>query len=259
MGMSSHGRVAVVTGASSGIGEAIARRLAARGMTVVAVARREERLKALAERHRRIVPIRTDVGRRTEVTALANRVAADLGRCDVLVNGAGIGGRAFDGPDDLDDLVRTMQVNFIGAANCMALFRELLVSSAPSHVINIGSVSGKVGVGPAGYIASKFALVGFSEAVGLAWARDGITVTQLNPGYIATEGFPQQQVLRTRLARVVGKPDDIADAVVDVIVRKPRERTAPRWYRGIVVARHVVPGLFWRLAALTPRAGGTRD
>jgi NAD(P)-dependent dehydrogenase (short-subunit alcohol dehydrogenase family) len=259
MGMSSHGRVAVVTGASSGIGEAVARRLAAGGMTVVAVARREERLQALAGRHDRIVPIRTDVGRRSEVTALANRVAADLGRCDVLVNGAGIGGRPFDGPEDLNDLVRTMQVNFVGAANCMALFHDLLVSSAPSHVINIGSVSGKVGIGPAGYIASKFALVGFSEAVGLAWARDRITVTQLNPGYIATEGFPQQQVLRTRFGRVVGKPQDVADAVVDVIVHKPRERTVPRWYRGVVVLRHVVPGLFWRLAALTPRARGTRD
>lgn len=259
MGMSSHGKVAVVTGASSGIGESVARRLAAGGMTVVAVARRAERLDALARSNPRIVAFPADVGRRTDVTALAERVAADFGRCDVLVNSAGIGGRAFDGPDDLDDLVRTMQVNFVGAANCMAMFRDLLVSSAPSHVINIGSVSGKVGVGPAGYIASKFALVGFSEAVGLAWARDGIMVTQLNPGFIATEGFPQQQVLRTRFARMVGKPEDIADAVVDVIVRRPRERTAPRWYRGFVIARHVAPGLFWRLAAKTPRARGTRD
>ena len=117
----------------------------------------------------------------------------------------------------------------------------------------------KVGIGPAGYIASKFAVVGFSEALSLAWARDGITVTQLNPGFIATEGFPQQQVLRSKFAGVVGRPDDISDAVVDVLVRRPRERTAPRWYRAVVVVRHVLPGLFWRLAALTPRARGTRD
>ena len=259
MGMSSQGKVAVVTGASSGIGDAVARRLARGGLTVVAVARRAERLDALAKRQPRIVPFPADVGRRTDVAALAEFVAADLGRCDVLINNAGIGGRPFDGPDDLDDLVRTMRINFIGAANCMAMFRDLLVKSAPSHVINVCSISGKLGIGPAGYIASKFALVGFSEAVGLAWARDGITVTQLNPGYIATEGFPQEQVLRTRFAGAVGKPEDIADAVVDVLVRRPRERTAPRWYRAFVVARHVVPGLFWRVAALTPRSRGTRD
>jgi NAD(P)-dependent dehydrogenase (short-subunit alcohol dehydrogenase family) len=259
MGMSSQGKVAVVTGASSGIGDAVARRLATGGMTVVAVARRAERLEALARRNPRIVAFPADVGRRTDVKALADFVAAEYGRCDLLVNNAGIGGQPFDGPEDLDDLVRTMQVNFIGAANCMALFRDLLVSSTPSHVINVCSVSGKVGVGPAGYIASKFALVGFTEAVGLAWARDGITVTQLNPGFIATEGFSQEQVLRTRFARLVGRPDDIADAVVDVIRRRPRERTAPKWYRAFVIARHVVPGLFWRLAAVTPRARGTRD
>jgi NAD(P)-dependent dehydrogenase (short-subunit alcohol dehydrogenase family) len=258
MGMSSQRKVAVVTGASSGIGDAVARRLANGGLTVVAVARRAERLDALARRHPGIIAFPSDVGRRTDVTALAEFVAADLGRCDVLVNCAGIGGQPFAGPEDLDDLIRTMRVNFIGAANCMAMFHDLLVKSAPSHVINVGSVSGKVGIGPAGYIASKFALVGFSEALALAWARDGITVTQLNPGFIATEGFPQQQVLRTRFARIVGKPDDIAEAVVDVLVRRPIERTAPRWYRAFVVIRHVAPGLFWRLAALTPRARGTR-
>jgi NAD(P)-dependent dehydrogenase (short-subunit alcohol dehydrogenase family) len=259
MGMSSQGKVAVVTGASSGIGDAVARRLATGGMTVVAVARRAERLEALARQDARIVAFSADIGRRTDVKALADFVAAEYGRCDLLINNAGIGGQPFNGPEDLDDLVRTMQVNFVGAANCMAHLRDLLVSSAPSHVINVCSVSGKVGIGPAGYIASKFALVGFTEAVGLAWARDGITVTQLNPGFIATEGFSQKQVLRTRFARMVGEPDDIADAVVDVIRRRPRERTAPRWYRTFVVVRHVVPGLFWRLIALTPRARGTRD
>lgn len=259
MGMSAQGKVAVVTGASSGIGRTVALRLARGGMTVVAVARRAERLAELRQEHTRIVAHPADVGRRTDVAALADAVARDHGRCDVLVNGAGIGGRPFRGPDDLDDLVRTMQTNVIGPANCMALFRDLLVSSAPSHVVNVASVAGKIGIGPAAYAASKFALVGFSESLALSWARDGITVTQLNPGLIATEGFPQAQVLRTRLARLVGKPDDVADAVVDVIVRRPRERTVPRWYHGFVVMRHVMPGVFWRAAASTPRARGTRD
>jgi NAD(P)-dependent dehydrogenase (short-subunit alcohol dehydrogenase family) len=258
-GMASQGKVAVVTGASSGIGEAIARRLAAGGMTVVAVARRAERLDALAQQDPRIVAAPADIGKRTDVAALADRVKQDFGRCDVLVNNAGVPGGAFFGPEDLDDLVRTMQVNFVGAANCMGLFRDLLLASAPSHVINVCSVSGKVGVGPAGYIASKFALVGFTEALSLAWARDGITVTQLNPGFIKTEGFPQQQITRSGLGRLLRGPEVVADAVVDVLRRRPIERTAPRWYRAFVVVRHVLPGVFWRLVARTPRGRGTRD
>src|SRR5918996_1577200 len=128
MGMASQGRVAVVPGASSGIGEAVARRLATGGMTVVAVARRAERLDALTQQHPGIVAHPTDIGKRTDVAALVDRVKQDFGRCDVLVNNAGIPGGSFFGPEDLDDLVRTMQINFLGAANCMAMFRDLLVS-----------------------------------------------------------------------------------------------------------------------------------
>lgn len=257
--MSSQRAVAVVTGASSGIGEAVARRLAAQGLTVVAVARRAERLDALAREDARIVAAPADVGRRTDVAALARRVETEYGRCDVLVNNAGVPGGRFAGPDDLDDLVHTMRVNFVGTANCTALFHDLLVASAPSHVINVASVAGKLGVGPAGYAASKSATIGFSEAIGLSWAREGITVTQLNPGFIATENFPQTQILRSRMARVVGRPDDVADAVVDVIRRRPRERTVPRWYRGLVMLRHVAPALFWSVAGRTRHASGSRD
>ena len=259
MGMSRQHKVAVVTGASSGIGEAVTRRLAADGLTVVAVARRGDRLAALAQRYERIVAYPADVTRRTAVAALAEHVAGAHGRCDVLVNNAGIPGGRFRGPDDIDDLVRTMQVNFMGTVNCTAMFRDLLAASAPSHVINLASVAGKIGSGHPGYAASKFAAVGFSEALGLAWAREGITVTQLNPGLIATEGFPQTAIMRTRLAGIVGSPEDVADAVVDVLVRRPRERTVPRWYRGLVVLRHVLPGPFWALTARARRVRGIRD
>jgi NAD(P)-dependent dehydrogenase (short-subunit alcohol dehydrogenase family) len=259
MGMSRQQKVAVVTGASSGIGEAIARRLAGGGMSVVAVARRAERLAALAQRDQRIVPFPADVTRRTAVAALADHVAAEHGRCDVLVNNAGIPGGQFRGPDDLDDVVRTMQVNFMGTVNCIAMFRDLLVASAPSHVINVASVAGKIGSGRPGYAASKFATVGFSEALNMAWARDGITITQLNPGLTATEGFPQTQALQSPYARLVARPEDVADAVVDVLVRRPRERTVPRWYRGLVVLRHVVPGPFWAIASRTRRGQGAAE
>jgi short-subunit dehydrogenase len=85
-------------------------------------------------------------------------------------------------------------------------------------------------------------------------------VTQLNPGHIATEAYPKKRLMQSRFGRLlVGRPADVADAVVDVLIHRPRERTVPRWYRAVVVLRHVVPGLFWGSASRTRRARGIRD
>lgn len=252
-------RVAIVTGASSGIGAAVARRLADDGMTVVAVARRVDRLDAMAADHPNIVAHGADVTDRFAVAGLAERVNAQFGRCHVLVNNAGVGGGAFTGPESVDGLLHTMQVNFVGAVHTTAALHGLLAASAPSQVVNVGSVSGKLGVGPADYCASKFALVGFSETLSLSWTHEGIAVTQLNPGFIATEGFPQRQLVTSRFARFVGAPEDAAAAVAAVVASPVRERTVPRWYRALVTLRHVAPPLFWALASRTSRARGTRD
>ena len=239
-------RIVIVTGASSGIGEATARRLAAEGMQVVAAARREDRLHALAAENPRITPLSVDVTDLESVTEMARTVAERFGACHALVNNAGVsGGNKVRGPADLVDVERVMDVNFTGAVRCTTALAELLFASAPSRVVNIASIAGKVGVGRPAYSASKFALVGFSEALGQDWARKGVTVTQLNPGFIRTEGFPQDHLMRSPLRRLVGRPDDVADAVVDVLRRGPRERSVPRWYRPIVALRHVAAPLFW--------------
>lgn len=254
-----HGRIAVVTGASSGIGAATARRLARLGMTVVAVARRDDRLQELVEADPRIVARRVDITSTQDVDDLAAFVADRFGACHLLVNNAGVGGGRFDGRDDLDDALRMLDVNLHGPIRCMAAFAELLEASAPSQVVNVGSVAGKLAVGPAAYAASKFGLVGFSEATGFSWARKGITVTELNPGFIETEGFTQSQVKRTPFARLVGQPEDVARAIHDVVVDPVPERTVPRWYRALVVTRHVAAPLYRALAARSPRASGRRD
>lgn len=253
------GKVAVVTGASSGIGEATAVRLAAAGMTVVAVARRREKLDRLAAEHANIRAYAADVTDTAGIDELAAWVDRELGACHVLVNNAGIGGGPFHGRDDLDDAIRTIDVDVLGVLRCMASFSDLLERSAPSRVINVASVAGKLGIGPAAYAASKFAVVGLSEATSLSWAPRGITVCQLNPGFIETEGFPQTQVKRTPAASLVGQPEDVARAIHQAILDGDVERTVPRWYRAFVVLRHVAAPL-WRLIARNlPRAGGTRD
>lgn len=252
------GRVAVVTGASSGIGEATARRLAQLGMTVVAVARRQDRLDALAAEHPGIQPYVADVTDTDQVDTLAAWVRDTHGACHVLVNNAGIGGGTFTGRAALDDAVRTIDVNLLGPIRCMAAFADLLEASAPARVVNIGSVAGKLGVGPAAYAASKFGLVGFSEATGFAWAAKGVTVCELNPGFIETEGFTQSQIKRTPFGRLVGRPEDVARAVHDVILSGVAERTVPRWYRALVVTRHIATPAYRAVASRMERATGSR-
>lgn len=252
-------KVAVVTGASSGLGEAIAIRLASRGMTVVAVARREERLAALAADHGGIVPHVADVRSIEDVDGLVARVAEEHGALHVLVNNAGVGGGALRGREDLDDAMRTIDINLNGTVRCMLAFADLLEASAPSRVVNIASVAGKLGIGPAGYAASKFGMVGLSEALSLSWADRGITVCALNPGYIETEGFPQTQVKRGPMGRFVGTPDIIADAVEEVLESGAAERTAPRWYGAFVTLRHLAPPVYRAIAGRMERAGGSRD
>ncbi|MGI9018323.1 MAG: SDR family NAD(P)-dependent oxidoreductase [Euzebya sp.] len=253
------GKVAVVTGASSGIGEATAIRLAQAGMVVVAVARREDRLDQLARSHAGIVPVTADVADTASVDALAATVATDHGACHVLVNNAGVGGGGFVNRFDLDDAINTVNINLLGTMRCMAAFADLLATSAPARVVNVGSVAGKVGIGPAAYAASKFGVVGLSEALALSWESRGVTVCQLNPGFIATEGFPQEQIKRTPLRPLIGRPADVAEAIEEVIRSGVTERTVPRWYRGFVALRHTATPVFRQAARRLPRAGGTRD
>jgi NAD(P)-dependent dehydrogenase (short-subunit alcohol dehydrogenase family) len=252
------GTVAVVTGASSGIGEASARRLATAGATVYAAARRTARLERLADEHPGIVPVRADVTEDADVDALAARVRDDHGRCHLLVNNAGVGGGALHGRDDLDEVLRTLDVNLACTVRCLAAFADLLERGAPSRGVNVASVAGKVGIGPAGYAASKFGMVGLSESLHPTWARRGITVIQLNPGFVATEGFPQRALLRTPARRLVGEPDDVAVALVDAVERGRWERTVPRGYRAVVLLRHLLPGAYRAAAARLEGGGAAR-
>ena len=253
------GRIAVVIGASSGIGEATARRLDRAGMTVVAAARREDRLEAIAADHPRMRTRGVDVTDSTTVDDLARWVREEFGACHALINSAGIGGGSFCGREDLDDALRTIDVNLNGTIRCVAAFADLLSASAPSRVVNIASVAGKLGIGPAGYAASKFGVVGFSEATGFSFRGRGVTVCQLNAGLVETEGFPQHQIRRTRLAGVVRKPELVARAAHEVLLSGRTERTVPRWYRSFVVARHVAAPAYRAVASRLERASGSRD
>jgi NAD(P)-dependent dehydrogenase (short-subunit alcohol dehydrogenase family) len=149
-----------------------------------------------------------------------------------------------------------LDLNLAGTLRCCAAFVGLLSDSAPSQVVNVASVAGKLGLGPAGYVASKFGMVGLSEALDVAWRGRGITVTQLNPGFVHTEGFPQTWAQGTPIARLVVGPEVTADALLRAVRGRRREVTSPRWYRAFIVLRHVAAPV-WRRAALL--ADGPRE
>jgi NAD(P)-dependent dehydrogenase (short-subunit alcohol dehydrogenase family) len=245
----------VVTGASSGIGAATVDALAQAGATVIAVARRLDRLEATAAANPAVRAYGADVSSDASVERLAWWVGEEFGACHLLVNCAGIGvHEPFRGPADLAVVEETLDVNFFGTVRCMAAFAELLGRSAPSRVVNVASVAGKLGVGPPGYVASKFAVVGFTEAVALDWAERGIAVCQVNPGFVHTEGFPQEQLMASPLTRrLVTSPQVVAAAIVEVARSGTPERTVPHWYRALIVLRHVASPLFRAAANRLPR------
>ena len=240
--------LAVVTGASSGIGEATARELARRGYLTVLVARRQERLEPLAAELGGEFEL-ADVSDRASVERAAAAILERHPRIDLLVNNAGIPGRGdfldLD-PERIEAVIRT---NYLGG---VWMVRALEAGLQPgSHVVNVVSVAGTVAYGPAGpYAASKHAQLAFSRSLAGSLAPRGVRVHAVLPGFVETEGFPQRSVLRSAIFRraVVG-PELVAERLADAVASGKREIFVPRWYRIFAIAQALAPGLVARLVA----------
>jgi short-subunit dehydrogenase len=249
-------RVAVVTGGSSGIGAALARRLAGRGFRCVLVARGRERLERLAAEVDGEAEI-CDVADREAVEALARRVAARHAAVHLLVNNAGIPGRASFlelEPQRIEDVTR---VNYLGSVWCLRAFVPLLQAGAPSRVVNVVSVAGTVSAGGSGpYTAAKHAQLAFSRSVAVELAPRGIRVHTVNPGLTHTEGFPQRGFLEHRLWRhAVLTPERVADAILEALAAGRPEITVPGYYRAASLLQSLAPTALARLASRR-RPGG---
>jgi hypothetical protein len=236
-------RVSVVTGASSGFGVEIARRLAARGDLCVLLARRADRLEALAaEIGGEAEPC--DVSDRAAVDAVAARVLERHPRIDVLVNNAGIPGRtSFIGgdPEKIESLIR---INYLGGVWCLNAFLPGLLAAAPSHVVNVVSVSGVVAGPPSGpYSASKHAQLAFSRTVAAELRSQGIRVHTVKPGFAETEGFPQKWLPKP-VQRIVIGPEEVADHVLHSIENNRGETTVPWFYGPLGAMQDMLPNVF---------------
>ena len=242
--------VAVVTGGSSGIGAAIARRLAGSGWHCVLLARRRELLEPLAAELGGEWAI-CDVGDREAVEQTAAQITERHPELRLLVQSAGIPARRGfldGGPERIEQVLR---VNYLGSVWCLRAFLPALERARPADVVNIVSVAGTVAFPPSGpYSASKHAQLAFSRATAAELRARGVRVHTVNPGFIETEGFPQRTVLRNPLLRraVVG-PERVADHVFEVLRRDRSETFVPGWYRIAPLTQAFAPGLLARLLA----------
>jgi short-subunit dehydrogenase len=245
------GRRALVTGASSGIGEATAKRLAADGWRVTLVARREDRLRALAESLPGAAYVAVDL---TDAGAPARVRHAVGDELHLLVNNAGSAyGAAFgDGErGGYANVRRTMELNFDSVLRLTEALLPVLRRSAPSSIVNVSSVAGRAASPKQGaYAASKFALAGWTDSLYLEEKRNGVHVGLVLPGFVATEGFPQERLVRNPATRwMVSTPEKVADAIVDAGPGGKAERIVPRAYGIVPLLRTLAPGLVRRVAA----------
>ena len=247
----------MLTGASSGIGEATVRALAAKGWLCVLIARRAEELERIAS------DIcgeweTCDVSDRAQVDDVAARILASHPTIGLLVLNAGIPARGSFLDIDPELVERVTAVNYLGGVWCLRAFSPGLAKG--SHVVNLVSVAGTVAFAPAGaYAASKHAQLAFSRSVTALLRPRGVQVHTVMPGFVETDGFPQRSKLRSPfLRRFVIEADDVADAIVRAVEKGKAEVTVPWFpYRIATIGQALVPGIFSRL--VTSRAGQHRD
>jgi uncharacterized protein len=247
-----HGPTALITGASSGIGEATARRLAREpGAELILVARREERLRALAESLQcRATYLAADLTDDDAPERVRAHVAEQHdGRLTLLVNNAGASWRASFADGGHANARRHMELNFDAVLRLTEALLPLLRDSAPSAIVNVASTAARVARARTGaYSASKFALVGWSDALYSEERGNGVHVGVVLPGFIATEGFPATELRQRALTRwIVSKPEKVAEAIVETGLRGKAERYVPRPYALAAVARTLAPGVVRRV------------
>ncbi len=186
------GKVAAITGASSGIGEATALTLAAEGAAVALAARRKDRIEALAKRIEedggRAIAIVTDVSEEEQANAFVTQASEELGRLDILVNNAGVMllGPVAGAPTD--QWRRMIDVNLLGLLYCTHAALPIMGAAGSGDIVNVSSVAGRTAsLGSGVYNMTKWGVVGFSEALRQECSRAGVRVTAIEPGWVDTE------------------------------------------------------------------------
>jgi short-subunit dehydrogenase len=249
--MTSQPKVALITGASSGIGEATARQLARDGFTVILAARRaallDKLVSELAQANANAYAIPTDMTQPAQIEALAQQALQQCGRVDVLVNNAGVGeqAKAYEASDATIEFI--LRTNFVSVIQLTRALMPQMLARNCGHVINVASVSGYVTVpGSSIYAASKHALRAWNDGLRRDLRGTHVCASLVSPGFIRTP-------MTEGIAAPMPGPEAVANAISSLIKRPKREVIVPGIYRLGVWAEAIAPGLMdWALAKIRP-------
>ncbi|HEX8646881.1 MAG TPA: SDR family NAD(P)-dependent oxidoreductase [Thermoleophilaceae bacterium] len=246
-------RTAVITGASSGIGEAAARRLARDGWRLLLVARRGDRLAQIASEIGGAETLAVDLTAGDAPARVREAVEARCdGRLDLLVNNAGANWRAYFGDEDggWANVERVLELNLHAPIRLTEALLPLLRRSAPSSIVNVASVAARIPYPRGGqYAAAKAGLSGWTESLRYEEEAHGVHVGLVLPGFVATEGFPQEALVGRAATRwAVSTPEVVAEAILEAGPGGKAERLTPRPWAIAVLLRTLAPGLVRRIA-----------
>ena len=223
------GRVAVVTGASSGLGVGFARALAGAGANLVLAARRADRLESLGaelqEGGTEVLPVACDVTDSSQVEALKEACLERFGKVDVLVNNAGTTEVVPAEQESEEAFLRVLNVNLNGSFYCAQRFCRVMLEAGSGSIINVASIFGMVGSGSipqAGYVASKGAVVNMTRELAAQWARRGVRVNAIAPGFFMSEMTEEmfsdeRSMAWTRRKTPAGRPGEVEELAGAVI------------------------------------------
>jgi NADP-dependent 3-hydroxy acid dehydrogenase YdfG len=252
--------VVIVTGASSGIGRALALQLAEQSAWLVLGARDVDRLEATAiecrQRGGRALVVKTDVGVEAECKNLIERTVAEYGHLDTLVNNAGISmWTRFDELQELSGLERMMRVNYLGAAYC-TYYALPYLKQTRGRLVGVSSLAGKNGVPTrSGYAATKHAMAGFFDSLRIELVDSGVTVTMIYPGFVTSE-------IRKRAVGADGKPlgkspvregevmtaEECARILIKAMTKRQRDEVMTARGKLGLWAKLIAPGVVDRMA-----------
>lgn len=254
--MKLQGKVAVITGASMGIGEAIAKLFLQQGAKVVLCARDLPRTQEAEQRiggGTNTLSVSCDVSKRDQIEALVKTTIAKFGRIDIFVNNAGFGLNDSVADMEMADFRRMFDTNLFGTVDCMQTVIPLMRQQGGGDIVNISSVSGHIATPyMSGYAATKHAMNAIGKAARLELLRHNINVLTVCPGYIATD-FVKNMTKGKNPQRVGSSvkyavtPDVVADATLDGLLKRKREVIVPKFYKWFIKLYQTSPGAVERI------------
>ena len=250
------GKCIYITGASGGIGRETALKAAEEGAKLVLLARSLDKLTALKDElaHRfrtESYAYKLDVGSPEEVEAVFKKAAIEAGEADILVNNAGFGTFKEAVDTEIEEAQKMFNVNVIGLMACTKMVLPSMKRRRSGQIINVASQAAKIATPKSSlYSSTKFAVLGYSNALRLELLEDNITVTTVNPGPIETDFFEiadESGSYKKNIAKFMLKPDDVAGKITAAMLTKKREVNLPGYMNAAGKLYNLFPGISERV------------